>query len=115
MAPGHGVQHSGAWRGNQWLSCHTQRWPRENWHTLSDQARIATADKYPLGCKGPRPPPAYSATFETPLDILCVYQTAWNPHKSTLKGDKIAMLMKQRQRTWTGIDQWIRSVPQRNG
>ena len=52
---------------------------------------------------------------ETPLDILCVYQTAWNPHKSTLKGDKIAMLMKQRQRTWTGIDQWIRSVPQRNG
>ena len=53
--------------------------------------------------------------FDTPLDVLCVYQFAWNPRKATLQGDKIQALLRQRQRIWTGIDQWLRSVPQRNG
>ena len=53
--------------------------------------------------------------FDTPLDVLCVYQFAWNPHKTTLQGDKTQALLRQRQRIWTGIDQWLRSIPQRNG
>ena len=36
--------------------------------------------------------------FEVPLDILVVYQFAWNPHKQSLQGNKCEALMKQRRR-----------------
>ena len=53
--------------------------------------------------------------FEVPLDILVVYQFAWNPHKQSLQGNKCEALMKQRRRVWKLTDQWLRSVPHRNG
>ena len=53
--------------------------------------------------------------FEVPLDILVVYQFAWNPHKQSLQGNKCEALVKQRRRVWKLMDQWLRSVPHRNG
>ena len=53
--------------------------------------------------------------FEVPLDILVVYQFAWNPHKQSLQGNKCEALMKQRRRVWKLTDQGLRSVPHRNG
>ena len=48
--------------------------------------------------------------FEVPLDILVVYQFAWNPHKQSLQGNKCEALLKQRRRVWKLTDQWLRSV-----
>ena len=47
-----------------------------------------------------------------PLDILCVYQVAWNPQKSTLDSShKVEHLVKQRARVWQRISTWISQTP----
>ena len=54
--------------------------------------------------------------LRTPLDILCVYQEAWNPQKLTLDpSHKVEQLVKQRARVWQGISKWISQTPRRHG
>ena len=55
--------------------------------------------------------------FQAPLDLLCVYQYAWNTQKKfeDTQGRKIDALLKQRKTVWNHITQWMRRTPQRNG
>ena len=54
--------------------------------------------------------------FATPLDILCVYQVAWNPGKTELnRTNKVEELVKQRARLWAQIEQWFSRTPLRHG
>ena len=55
--------------------------------------------------------------FQTPLDLLCVYQYAWNTQKSfeETQGRKVDALVKQRQTIWNHIKRWLRRTPRRNG
>ncbi|CAE7307349.1 unnamed protein product [Symbiodinium sp. CCMP2592] len=50
--------------------------------------------------------------FETPLDILCIYQVAWNPGKATLNStSRVEELLKQRAKHWNLIEQWLARTP----
>ena len=54
--------------------------------------------------------------MEVPLDVLGVYQVAWNPHKATLPTScKTETLLKQRNRIWQHLHRWLRTIPARNG
>ena len=55
--------------------------------------------------------------FEVPLDILCIYQFAWNLQKVELRGakNKTDAMLRQRRQIWQHVDKWIRAIPQRNG
>ena len=54
--------------------------------------------------------------LRTPLDILCTYQYAWNPQKSTLDpSNKVEQLVKQRARVWQQLSAWITQTPRRHG
>ena len=53
--------------------------------------------------------------FEAPLDLLGVYQHSWNPAKASLAGHKVSALLKQRQKVWRLVEQWLRTVPRRHG
>ena len=53
--------------------------------------------------------------FSAPLDLLCVYQWAWNAGKAELKGkNRIEEMTRQRRRVWQSIDRWLGSIPQRS-
>ena len=52
---------------------------------------------------------------EVPLDLLCLYQYAWNPQKGTLEGsNKTEALLKQRRGLWRAVDKWVAGLSQRN-
>ena len=54
--------------------------------------------------------------MQVPIDIMCVYQVAWNPGRMDLPKDgKIEALIRQRRKLWNLLDQWLRSTPQRGG
>ncbi|CAE7882889.1 unnamed protein product, partial [Symbiodinium necroappetens] len=54
--------------------------------------------------------------FEVPLDVLCVYQIAWNMGKQSLEASKRAeQLVQQRAKVWEQISQWVHQIPLRNG
>ena len=55
--------------------------------------------------------------FQTPLDLLCVYQYSWNTQKNfdDTHGRKVDALLKQRQTVWNHIKKWLKRTPRRNG
>ena len=54
--------------------------------------------------------------LRVPLDIICTYQYAWNPQKSTLDpSHKVEQLVKQRARVWQLLSAWISQTPRRHG
>ncbi|CAE7225147.1 Pol [Symbiodinium sp. CCMP2592] len=54
--------------------------------------------------------------FHTPLDILCIYQHAWNMQNSSLRGaNKKEALLALRRRVWNAVDKWLLQIPQRHG
>ena len=54
--------------------------------------------------------------LQVPLDILCTYQYAWNPQKTTLDpSHKVDQLVRQRARVWQHISTWISQTPRRHG
>ncbi|CAE7770501.1 unnamed protein product, partial [Symbiodinium necroappetens] len=53
--------------------------------------------------------------FEIPLDLLLLYQVAWNPQKAELKGHKVDALVQQRAKLWHQVEQWLARIPLRNG
>eukprot|EP00439_Symbiodinium_sp_Y106_P051369 s4633_g6.t2 len=89
--------------------------------TEGDEAAIAVAAA--LWVEGPAPSVATSRLvhlrllFEVPLDILCIYQFAWNLQKVELRGakNKTDAMLRQRRQIWQHVDKWIRAIPQRNG
>ena len=54
--------------------------------------------------------------FQAPLDLLCIYQHAWNLQNKALRGpDKTEAMLKLRRRVWDQVDKWLSSVPQSHG
>ena len=54
--------------------------------------------------------------FHLPLDILCTYQTAWNPTNSSLAAtNKADALVRQRAKLWAEMEKWLNHIPLRNG
>ncbi|CAE7658315.1 unnamed protein product [Symbiodinium sp. CCMP2592] len=54
--------------------------------------------------------------LQVPLDILCIYQIAWNPSRSTLDpSHKVEQLVQQRDKLWKKMSQWVAQVPLRHG
>jgi len=54
---------------------------------------------------------------DPPLDLLGVYQHAWNPSQKDLTGSsaqKVQELVRRRASIWTQIRGWCSSVPKRN-
>ncbi|CAE7840736.1 Pol [Symbiodinium sp. CCMP2592] len=52
--------------------------------------------------------------FTVPLDVLCIYQWAWNPGKAELNGkNRQEEMLRQRRHIWHRIAKWIESIPQR--
>ena len=53
--------------------------------------------------------------LEVPVDLMCCYQYAWNPQKSTLvTSNKTEALLRQRRGLWRTLDKWVAGVPRRN-
>ena len=54
--------------------------------------------------------------FNTPLDLLCVYQTAWNPSHSALANtNKTEALLRQLAKLWRQMEKWLAQIPLRHG
>ena len=54
--------------------------------------------------------------LQVPLDLLCIYQVAWNPSKTTLDTDrKVAHLLQQRRSVWKAATKWVAQIPLRHG
>ena len=53
--------------------------------------------------------------FEIPLDLLLLYQVAWNPQKAELTGHKVDALVQQRAKLWHQVEKWLAQIPLRNG
>ncbi|CAE7938865.1 unnamed protein product [Symbiodinium sp. KB8] len=54
--------------------------------------------------------------FQLPLDILCTYQTSWNPTNSSLTAtNKVDALVRQRAKLWAEMEKWLSHIPLRNG
>ncbi|CAE6973150.1 Pol [Symbiodinium sp. CCMP2592] len=52
--------------------------------------------------------------FTVRLDVLCIYQWAWNPGKAELNGkNRQEEMLRQRRHIWHRIAKWIESIPQR--
>ena len=61
--------------------------------------------------------------LDPPLDMLGVYQHAWNVQKKSLQSDpaevhgvsKVQQLLQRRRKIWKAIGTWIAGTPRRNG
>ena len=61
--------------------------------------------------------------LDPPLDILGVYQHAWNVQKKPLQADpveingfsKVQQLLQRRRKVWKELGTWIAGIPRRNG
>ena len=54
--------------------------------------------------------------FQVALDLLCVYQTAWNPGNLSLPmGSKVEALIKQRAKLWHSMEKWLAQTPLHHG
>ncbi|CAE7801270.1 Pol [Symbiodinium sp. CCMP2592] len=54
--------------------------------------------------------------LQVPLDILCVYQIAWNPSRASLApSHKAEQLVQQRDKLWRKMSQWAATIPLRHG
>ena len=54
--------------------------------------------------------------LQVPLDILCVYQIAWNHSKASLEQSRKAdQLVQQREKLWRKMSQWTSQIPLRHG
>ena len=55
------------------------------------------------------------ALLTVPLDLLCIYQWAWNPGKAEFNGkNRQEEMLRQRRRIWQSVDKWLGSIPQRS-
>ena len=52
-----------------------------------------------------------------PVDLLGVYQVAWNPHHTALQGsimERTRALLDRRMQVWRAVHNWVLGIPRRN-